>query len=654
MQRILHFLATFSLFALLPFTALGAAPIPLADLVKHSTVKQVKISPDGSHLAVRKLHKGEHILVFMSLSPVEVTGTLRFRGDEEVGDFHWANKERVVAEIMEGKAALESPVHYGSLFAIDYDGSNGDNIFGWAAGEQQTGSRIRKAEDSYAHATIIDPLLDDDREIMISTYPWARDWETHGKVYRLNIYTGVKQRVTGLPQVGGRAFTDGRGNLLFANGTDREGNYQLYRKDKKVGWSEIEDEALGRGTPVGFDRESNSAYLVLDRESKTEQLVRLELDSSEYQSLFAGERADIEGIISHPESGKPLGVYTHPDYPEEHFFNEGDGFAALFRGMKKAFDGYNVAFTSFTRDGKKGVLKVYGDRLPGDYFLVDLPSKRVDFLISSAEWLDPQKLNPMRAETFTTEDGLQIGVYLTFPKEASEDLPMVVMPHGGPHARDYWGYDRSAQILSQNGYLVLQVNFRGSTGYGDGFYSAGEREWGGKIQRDIAEAAHWAVKQGYADGERLCIYGASFGGYSALMNPIRYPDLYRCAVGYVGVYDLGMMFEKGDIQRRDRGISYLKRELSEDEDFLRANSPLHHTDKLELPLFIIHGEEDERVPVEHAEALLEKLEEDEKPVETMIVAKEGHGFYSEKNNKVLYTRLLGFLDRHIGVGSAEE
>lgn len=652
MQRILQFFAVFTLFALPSLPVLGSAPIPLDDLVKHSDISQVKISPTGSHLAVRKLHEGEHILVFMSLSPMEVTGALRFRGDEEVGDFYWANDERVVAEVMESKASLEAPISYGSLYAIDYDGSNGENVFGWAAGEMQTGSRIRRAEDTYAHATIIDPLLDDDREVMISTYPWARDWETHGEVYRLDIYSGVKKRVAGLPQVGGRAFTDGRGELLFANGTDRENNYQLYRKDK-VGWSQIEDERLSRGTPVGFDRKSNSAYLVIDREGKTEQLVRLDMGSGELTPLFAGDRADIEGLIYHPDTDKPLGVYTHPSYPEEYFFDEGDGFAALFRGMKKAFDGYHVAFTSFTRDGKKGVLKVYGDRLPGDYFLVDLPSKRVDFLVSSAEWLAPQQLNPMRAESFETEDGLQIGVYLTFPKGASEDLPMVVMPHGGPHARDYWGYNRNAQILSQNGYLVLQVNFRGSTGYGDGFYDAGRRQWGDKIQRDIADAAHWAVEQGYADGERLCIYGASFGGYSALMNPIRYPDLYRCAIGYVGVYDLELLFEKGDVQRRDRGISYLRRELSEDETFLRANSPLYNTGKLDLPLFIVHGEEDERAPVEHAEALLEKLEEEKKPAETLIVANEGHGFYSEENNKAFYSRLLGFLDRHIGVGSVE-
>nr|WP_255771406.1 prolyl oligopeptidase family serine peptidase [Microbulbifer guangxiensis] len=259
----------------------------------------------------------------------------------------------------------------------------------------------------------------------------------------------------------------------------------------------------------------------------------------------------------------------------------------------------------------------------------------------------------MEAATFTARDGLSVGVYLTFPEGRRENLPMVVIPHGGPRARDYWQYDRQAQILSQNGYLVLQVNFRGSTGYGDHFLQAGTREWGDKIQRDIAEAAQWAIDQGYATPERVCIFGASFGGYSALMNPIRYPDLYQCAAGYVGVYDLEMLYKRGDIRRRDRGVAYLEEVVSRDESFLRENSPLYNVEKLELPVFIVHGAQDQRAPVEHAEALIEQLEAANKPYQSLILPNEGHGFYAEDSNLQLYGQLLEFLDRHIGVGSTE-
>ncbi|WP_444884171.1 alpha/beta hydrolase family protein [Microbulbifer sp. PSTR4-B] len=639
------------LFFLWPSLALSGQ-VSLSDLVRHTDIQEVKISPTGTHLAIKKLYEGERILVFMSINPLKITGHLRFRSKEEVGDFYWANNERIVTEVVSREAALETPIFYGSLFAINYDGTRGKNIFGHLAGERQVGSRLKKAESTYAHPTIIDTLPKEKNKILISTSPWAKDWETIGEILEVNIYNGVQKRITGLPQVG-RAHTDRNGNLTFATGSNRNGERELYKKSK-IGWEKLENSILNRSWPRGGNLETGDFYFEIDRPNDTEQLVKFNTKTNKLTQIFSHDISDISAVIYHPKSDKPIGVYLHPDYPEEYFFDEGDGFAAYFRGLKKAFEGYRINFTSFTSDGSLGILKVYGDRLPGDYFLANLKTKKVDFLLSSSEWLAPETLNSMRAESFVTTDNMRIGTYLTFPKGQTKNLPMVVVPHGGPHARDYWGYEQEAQILSQNGYLFLQVNFRGSTGYGDHFYTAGEREWGGKIQKDIADAVHWAVEKGYADPERVCIYGASFGGYSALMNPIRYPDLYKCAAGYVGVYDLEMMYKKGDIKRRDRGLAYLKRELSKDKNFLRENSPIHNTDKLNIPLFIIHGEKDERVPVEHAEELLEKLEKEGKPAKSLIVANEGHGFYNEKNNMKLYTELLAFLDKHIGVGSVEK
>ncbi|WP_444933839.1 alpha/beta hydrolase family protein [Microbulbifer sp. JTAC008] len=627
--------------------------IPLDDLVRHTEIKEVKISPDGTHLAVRKLYEGESVLFFMSIHPMKITGTLRFNGREEVGHFEWANNERIVAEVVTKTTALEIPINYGSLYAINYDGSRGKLIFGHMIGERQVGSRVKKAEATRAHASIIDPLQNEKKEILISTYPWYNNWETRGEVARLNIYSGVKKNITKLPQILGRAYTDKAGNLLYADGTDKENNYQLYFKSKK-GWERVKDKTLDSGTLVGFDKSTGEAYLTINPKSETQQLIKVTPGSENYSVVFQHHRSDISNIVYSPGSYKPLGAYLDPDYPAEKFFDEGNGFAPFFRGLKKAFDGYRIKFTSFTTDGSKGVLEVSGDRLPGDYYLVNLKTKAVDFLLSSAEWMMPEQLNPMIADSFTTEDNLQVGVYLTFPKHSEKMNPMVVLPHGGPHARDYWGYDQDAQLLSQNGYLVLQVNFRGSTGYGMNHYTSGFQEWGGKIQKDIADAAHWAIEKGYADPERICIYGISFGGYSALMNPILYPDLYQCAAGYSGAYDLEMLYTKGDVKESERGIAYLKRTMRKNESFLKTNSPIENTDKLNIPVFLIHGGQDERTPIEHAEALVASLKKEELPVKTLFIKNEGHGFYSEENNMRLYTELLEFLDQHIGVGAVEE
>ncbi|WP_299942281.1 prolyl oligopeptidase family serine peptidase [uncultured Microbulbifer sp.] len=642
------------IFLLWPVLVLGNQ-IPLSDLIRHADIEEVKISPTGTHLAIRKQDNGERIIAIMSMKPLAITGGIRFKGKEEAGNFYWANDERVVIEVLSRKAGLEAPIFYGSLYAINNDGAQGKYIFGYLTGrkKKQLGARIKKAKPTLAHAVIIDPLPEKKNKILVSTRPWANNWENPGEVLEIDIYSGVKKRITGLPIANGRAYTDGNGNLLFARGTNKEALPQLYKKEKN-GWSKVKDNTLNRSKPVGIDRETGEVYLEINRKGKTEQLVKMQISGAEYTPVFEDDISDISGIIYHPVSNKPLGVHLNPDYPKEYFFDEGDGFAAYFRGLKKAFEGHDIQFTSFTSDGDLGVLKVSGDRLPGDYFLANMTTKKVDFLASSSEWLDPKQLNPMQADAFITEDGFRIGTYLTFPSGHKHKLPMVVVPHGGPHARDYWGYDQKAQILSQNGYLVLQVNFRGSTGYGDHFYDAGRLEWGGKIQRDIFDAVNWAVEKGYADPERICIFGGSFGGYSALMNPIRYPDLYQCAIGHVGVYDLEMMYKKGDIKRRDRGLAYLKRELSKDKHFLKENSPLHNTSKLNLPLMIVHGEQDERVPVEHAELLLKQLKKEHKPVKSLIISNAGHGFYSEENNLQFYTELLRFLDQHIGVGASEQ
>lgn len=647
-----HLLLAFSLPLLSIFPGILSATVPLKDLVRHAEVEQVKISPTGSHIAIKRLYNGERVLVIRSLETKEITGTVQFRGDEEVGNFIWANDERVVAEIISRRDALESPVNYGSLYAINADGTRNLNIFGFGAGEMQTGSRVQKAKATYAHATIIDRLNDDKDEILISTRPWARQGEAHGDVFRLNIYTGVRKEVVGLPQMEGRAYTDGRGNLIFANGTNADNTYELYRKSDN-GWELTDHPLLRHGYPAGYDNSTGEVYLIKEEPGTTDSLVAWNREKQTGRKVFQHPITDISGLLTHPETQVPLGVYLNPDYPTAEFFAEDKSFTPFYRGLRKAFEGYHTRFTSFTRDGKLGVLEVSGDRLPGDYFLVNLKTKKVDFLTSSAPWLDPNTLNPMRAEAFQSTDGLRIGTYLTFPNDRKVDLPMIVMPHGGPHARDYWGYDRDAQILSQNGYLVLQVNFRGSTGYGDGFLSAGERQWGRNIQRDIAEAVQWAVTQGYADRDRICIYGASFGGYSAMMNPIRYPDLYQCAAGYAGVYDLELLYKEGDVPRRRRGVAYLNKTIGESEAELKEASPLYHTDALDLPLFIVHGEKDERAPVSHAEALLEKVEEEGKSVQSLIAPNEGHGFYSTENNLKLYTELLTFFDQHIGVGAAE-
>ena len=222
------------------------------------------------------------------------------------------------------------------------------------------------------------------------------------------------------------------------------------------------------------------------------------------------------------------------------------------------------------------------------------------------------------------------------------------MPHGGPHGvRDTVHYDSTSQMLANNGLAVLKVNFRGSGGYGENFERAGHRKWGAEVQFDIIDGVKHLIDTGIADQGNICIMGASFGGYSALQSSIIEPDMFKCAIGVVGVYDLPLMFEEGDIQRRRAGTEYLHAVLGNDEKELKAFSPVHNIDKLKAPVLVVHGKEDERAPIEHAEHLIAAMEKHEHPYEYMEFKDEGHGFYNQEHRTKYYQKVLTFLNKHL-------
>lgn len=281
--------------------------------------------------------------------------------------------------------------------------------------------------------------------------------------------------------------------------------------------------------------------------------------------------------------------------------------------------------------------------------MFDTEKKALRFILKAKPWLDSEKLTATEPFKVKSSDGVELHGYLTKPKNSKGKLPLIVYPHGGPHGpRDYWQYSDDVQLLASRGYAVLQVNFRGSGGYGSQFETSGYHHWGDLIQQDIIEATEWAAKVPDIDENRICIYGASFGGYSALMAPTIKSDLFKCSIGYVGVYDLNLLWDDGDIQKMNYGETFLAKAIGEDKESLNLFSPSHLKSRLKTPTFLIHGKEDERAPVSHFYAMKKSLEKSKTPVETMLVNGEGHGFYQEENRQEMYERLLAFLDKHIG------
>ncbi|MGH7185039.1 MAG: alpha/beta hydrolase family protein, partial [Pseudomonadota bacterium] len=308
-----------------------------------------------------------------------------------------------------------------------------------------------------------------------------------------------------------------------------------------------------------------------------------------------------------------------------------------------------------TRDGTKALLEVDADRNPGGFYLLDEKTKRLGLLAPKRRWVDPRLMQPMAAVSIKARDGLQVPAYITAREGLkTRKAPMVVLPHGGPHqVRDYWEWNPEVQLLASRGYAVLQVNYRGSSGLGHDFERAGYRNWGTKIQDDIADATRWAIAEGIADPARICIYGTSFGGYSALMGVAREPDLYRCAAGLAGAYDLAAAADDSDIAESRLGRLYLQHALGKDKAVLQEHSPVTHVGKIKAALLIAHGTQDKRVPFSQAKLLRNALDQAKKPYEWLVYEGEEHGFFKRENEVDFYTRLLAFLDKHIGPGAGK-
>jgi dipeptidyl aminopeptidase/acylaminoacyl peptidase len=258
-----------------------------------------------------------------------------------------------------------------------------------------------------------------------------------------------------------------------------------------------------------------------------------------------------------------------------------------------------------------------------------------------------------RAIDVKARDGMTLHGYLTLPNGgADKHLPMVVLPHGGPFGIfDEWTFDDDSQMLAAAGYAVLRLNYRGSGNYGRDYYKAGARQWGKTMQDDLTDATRWAIDQQIADPARICLYGASYGGYAALMGVAREPSLYACAVGYVGVYDLEKLHK--DNTSHGRSIKNWTNEWLGDRDALAAVSPVNLANHIKSPVFLAAGGQDKRAPVEHTQKMEKALRDAGVPVESLYFKSEGHGFYTDEHQRECYTRLLAFLSKYLGGATAK-
>ncbi len=636
--------------------------LPLDDFVKHGDYLELTISPDGRHLAARVRHDASVFLIIMRREDLEVTGGTRPTSNSEIHSVTWVNDERVVFEYAEKRPGFDAPIPTGELYAVNVDGSKRRSLYGYRAGDSRLGTRISTRDYTYASQEILSVLPGDNDHILIIEYPWSRKgdvWYDNRSrpsvISKLNVYSGKKKKIETLPHNGARAIANLAGDVSYISWTSEDSEHHAaYRDNGKGEWIPLDVPFSDYAPqPVAVNAASTKVYFLIPYgERQINTLYELELATGEFTQLFDGLDADLDRWITDVDSLEPVVGVSEFDRSTYHYVDSANSpMINTHKMLTRAFKGRDIFLTSRTRDGRHILFQVSSDRDPGEFHILNTETRRAEFLWANRSWIDPAKMRPMQHLEFQADDGVEYYGFLTLPHLAEGDPkpPLLVIPHGGPHgSRDYWRFNSEVQLFANRGFAVLQTNFRGSGGYGEVFERMGYRQWGGKMIQDIVGATRSVVESGSVDGNRICIYGGSYGGYAALMSAVRAPELYRCAIGYAGVYDLNLMFEKGDIPISWGGVGYLELVLGRDNERLAEYSPVNRVDEIEAAVMLIHGNQDLRAPIEHARVMRRELEKAGKDVEWQLYGRSGHGVYSVESRREMYEGILEFLNTHIG------
>lgn len=641
-------------------TATAPGPIPLENFTKFDQFGGVKVSPDGEYYAMLTGKYGRSAVMFIEVKSKKVIGGVRAQDDCEIDEYHWISPTRLIYTEAQRQRGNVRPTPTGEIFAANRDGSGIRLLYGYRAEQRSIGTHLATRKASYASADFLGSLKKDPNHILIAEYPWrvlqnvyVYNPDAKPLISRLDVYSGEKKQLDMAPLGGASLLLDHDDNVRFAYGRDAAQKYAVaWKPQPDSDWTSFELEGFRDESifPLRFSSDNRSVYLTGVREGeKYDALYRLDLQTQQLEKVHAFADMDVDDVITDFADREVVGVRGGES---DVWLLKDDPTAQTYQALHRAFPNQQVSVTSTSEDGRLAVMFVRSDVNPGDYYLFDTTTKHADFLRAGRLWIEPKQMRPMEPITLKARDGLELHGYVTRPA-GDGPHPMVVLPHGGPHGvHDSWGYDWEVQLLASRGYAVLQVNYRGSGGYGMDFQSAGYGEWGAKMQDDITDATRWAIEQKIAPADRICIYGISYGGFAALSGVTREPDLYRCAIGYAGVYDLPLMWESGDIPDSRSGRAYLELVLGKDVAKLRAQSPVYNVQNIKAPVLLIHGKVDGRADYEHAKRMRAALEQNHKKVEWLALGGEGHGVYDEDSRREVYERILQFLDANLMKGVA--
>jgi dipeptidyl aminopeptidase/acylaminoacyl peptidase len=638
MIRILFFLVFVSSLGM--SASLRAQQPPIIDratLFDNPEIAGGQISPDGKWMSFLKTHKGVmNIWVKPLEAPFEKAVPVTADTTRPIRGYFWTWDSRYILYVQD-KGGNED-FHIYALNPQAKAGADG-------VPESRNLTPYDKARAFIYSVSRKDPDL-----LMVGLNDRDAAWHD---LYQISISSGQRTLVRQNDDRIGGWYFDWDEQLRFASKTRDDGFNEILRLDGDA-WTKIyEVDPLEAAGILSFTPDNKQLYLTTNKGRNFTELVLFDpitLQETRVDSDPEG-RVDL-GTASFNANSRLL-EYTQYEDERERIYFKNPKLEAEYRFLQKQFPGKEVSMGSGDKDERLALVSVYSDDDPGAVYLFDRKTRKVTLQYRPRPKLDPSQLSSMQAISYPSSDGLMIPAFLTLPKGLKPSkLPLVVLPHGGPWARDYWGYDGYAQFLANRGYVVLQPNFRSSTGYGKAFLDAGNGQWGDLMQDDITWGVKYLVDQGYADPERVGIMGASYGGYATLAGVTFTPDLYKAGVAIVAPSNMNTLLASiPPYWESIRKFFYLRMgdpTTPEGLAQLERQSPLNHVSAIRTPLMVVQGANDPRVKKAEADQIIVAMRENKIPVSYILAPDEGHGFARPVNNMAFLAAAEKFLAQHLG------
>jgi dipeptidyl aminopeptidase/acylaminoacyl peptidase len=619
---------TFIVLAAMTGATIAATPpaeLPIPDFFRNPDRAFFRISPDGKTLAfMQPWEKRMNVYVYPldgRAEPRRITAET----DRDIPDHFWKGPDRIV-------------------YAKD---SGGDENFHIMVADVAKGTTRDITPYPGVRSDIVDRLEDFPDRMLVQMN--QRNKEVFD-VYEANLATGELTLVAENPGNITNWGVDHAGKVRYAIETDGVNQTYLYRADAQSPFKPVLTTSFRETfNPQFFDASNNKLYVLSNVGRDKIVAVLVDPATAKEESLvYARDDVDLDGMAWSRLHKRTTEIdYTtdrlHRQFPDPDT-------SALYAALETKLPGYEIRFQAISDDENRLIVAASSDRTPGTRYLYDRRADTLTKLGEVAPWLPADQMASMQPIQYTSRDGLTINGYLTLPLGRDpKNLPVIVHPHGGPWFRDAWGFDPEVQFLANRGYAVLQMNFRGSTGYGRKFWEASFGEWGLKMQDDITDGVDWLVKQGIADPKRVCIYGASYGGYATLAGLTQTPDLYACGVDYVGVANLFTFMKtippywKPMLEAMYVEVGNPEKDVAR----LTATSPALNAAKIKAPLLIAQGARDPRVNKDESDQMVAALKGRGIDVPYMVKDNEGHGFRNEENQLDFYAAMEKFLAKYL-------